>query len=151
MTPALNPASDRLHAGLVAFGAVGTILGGWVTWVEVAGSPVTGFRMAELWVAVGDDLGGGPPGWVGIAWYLVPLVGAASVLLLTWPGPPRARPAHALLGGVVLLAVAVVAVAASAADATDLGKGFWLTGVAGTLSMVGGSLTAWKQRQSRHR
>lgn len=139
-------ASDRLHTGLVAFGAVGTIVSGWVAWVRVAGSPVTGFRMTELWVAVGDDLGGGPPGWVGIAWYLVPLAGAASVLLLTWPGPPRARPSHGLLGGVAVVVAVVVAVAANVADATRVGPGLWLAGVAGIAQVAGGSLAAWKRR-----
>ena len=147
MTSAGTPVSDRLHVGLVALGAVGTILSGWATWVEVVGSSITGFRMAELWVVVGDDLGGGPPGWVGIAWYLVPLAGAASVLLLTWPGPPRARPSHGLLGGVVLLVAVVGAGAARGADATHSGTGLWLAGVAGTLSLAGGSLAGWKRRR----
>ena len=147
MTSAGTLVSDRLHVGLVALGAVGTILSGWATWVEVVGSSITGFRMAELWVVVGDDLGDGPPGWVGIAWYLVPLAGAASVLLLTWPGPPRVRPSHGLLGGVVLLVAVVVAVAARVADATHIGTGLWMAGVAGTLSLAGGSLAAWKRRR----
>jgi hypothetical protein len=147
MTSTGPAAAGRLSTGLVALGAVGTILSGWATWVEVVGSSVTGFRMAELWVVVGDDLGGGPPGWVGIAWYLVPLAGAASVLLLTWPGPPRARPSHGLLGGVVLLVAVVVAVAANVADATHAGTGIWLAGLAGTLSLVGGSIAAWTRRR----
>ncbi len=58
---------DRRHAALVGLAVAVTILSGWTTWLEVAGSPVSGFRMAELWVAVGDDLGAGPPGWVGVA------------------------------------------------------------------------------------
>jgi hypothetical protein len=147
MTSIGPAAAGRLSTGLVALGAVGMILSGWATWVEVVGSPVTGFRMAELWVVVGDDLGGGPPGWVGIAWYLVPLAGAASVLLLTWPGPPRARPSHGLLGGVVLLVAVVVVVAANVADATHAGTGIWLAGLAGTLSLAGGSIAAWTQRR----
>ncbi|MEE2697779.1 MAG: hypothetical protein VX516_04970, partial [Actinomycetota bacterium] len=147
MTSAGPAAAGRLSVGLVGLGAVGTILSGWVTWVEVVGSSVTGFRMAELWVVVGDDLGGGPPGWVGIVWYLVPLAGAASVLLLTWPGPPRARPSHGLLGGVAVLVAVLVAVAANVADATRTGTGLWLAGMAGTMTTVGGSIVAWKRRR----
>ena len=137
---------DRRHAALVGLAVAVTILSGWTTWLEVAGSPLSGFRMAELWVAVGDDLGAGPPGWVGVAWYLVPLAGAASALALTWPGPPRARPVHQPLGLLVLLVAVVVGVAGSTADATSVGFGTWLAGAAGCAQAVAGIVSAWTRR-----
>lgn len=139
-------AADRRHAALVGLATAASILSGWATWLEVAGSPVSGFRMAELWVAVGDDLGAGPPGWVGVAWYLVPLAGAASALALTWPGPPRARPVHRPLGLLVLLVAVVVGVAGAVADASTVDIGTWLAGAAGCVQAGAGSVAAWTRR-----
>ena len=131
---------DRRHAALVGLAVAVTILSGWTAWLEVAGSPVSGFRMAELWVAVGDDLGARRG--------LVPraLAGAASALALTWPGPPRARPVHQPLGLLVLLVAVVVGVAGSTADATSVGFGTWLAGAAGCTQAIAGIVSAWTRR-----
>jgi hypothetical protein len=44
------------------------------------------------------------------------------------------------------LVAVVVAVAANVADATRVGPGLWLAGVAGIAQVAGGSLAAWKRR-----
>lgn len=41
---------------------------GFLPWLVFARSRLTGFRLAELVVAVGDDYGTGPPAWLGVVW-----------------------------------------------------------------------------------
>jgi hypothetical protein len=46
-----------------------------------------------------------------------------------------------------MLVAVVVAVAARVADATHIGTGLWLAGMAGILTTVGGSIVAWTRRR----
>ncbi|WP_419848451.1 hypothetical protein [Candidatus Poriferisocius sp.] len=94
-------------AGAVAvgLGAVLVAVSGFAVWVEVFGSELTGFRLAELIGDFGGDVEGVPPAWVGAVWYLLPLSAGGCWLALFRHKPPTASSAHIWAGTAITLAV----------------------------------------------
>lgn len=94
-----------LGVAAVALGAVLVAVSGFAVWVEVFGSELTGFRLAELIGDFGGDVDGVPPAWVGAVWYLLPLSAAGCWLALFRRKPPTVSSAHAWVGAAIMLAV----------------------------------------------
>jgi hypothetical protein len=120
------PASSSWMApGLLAVGSALTVLSGSFTWLDIAGDSLSGFRIADLLLAVGGKYPETPPRWFGAVWYLVPLCAAACwvVLFVTWP--IRVRPLHLVL--VAVPSFVVVLITASTATSTIIDGGGGLT------------------------
>ena len=97
--------SRVLGSVAVGLGAVLVAVSGFAVWVEVFGSELTGFRLAELIGDFGGDVAGVPPAWVGAVWYLLPLSAGGCWLALFRHKPPTASSAHIWAGTAVTLAV----------------------------------------------
>ncbi|MEM7285217.1 MAG: hypothetical protein AAF480_02605 [Actinomycetota bacterium] len=80
---------------------------GFATWVDVLGSELTGFRMAELIGDFGDEIDGVPAPWVGAAWYLFPAAAGAGWVLVVARSPIAARSPHVWVGGALVVASAL--------------------------------------------
>lgn len=87
----------------VALGAVMVGGSGFAVWLEVLGSRLTGFRLAELIGGFGRELNSVPPAWVGAVWYLIPISAGVSWLLVFWRSPPSVSLGHVLLGASVAI------------------------------------------------
>lgn len=100
--------TDRRRVGVVVAtaGAALVVGSGFLTWVSVAGSRLSGFRMADLLTDAADRLPEAPPGWTGAAWYLLPLAGALGWVAVFRPNPPESGRAVGLLGLAVVVATA---------------------------------------------
>ncbi|MCY4272616.1 MAG: hypothetical protein OXF00_08235 [bacterium] len=85
----------------MALGAVLVAASGFAAWVEVLGSELTGFRLAELIGDFGGDVEGVPPEWVGAAWYVLPLSASGCWLALFRHRPPTVSSAHIWVGAAV--------------------------------------------------
>lgn len=131
----------------VAVGAVLIVVSGFLVWFRVLGSELTGFRMADLITDVGDSLEVAPPGWMGAVWYLLPLVGVGSWLVLFLTKPVRATVIHAALGAAVVAAVSIYMVVA--ADRGELTPGPVVATVGGLLVLGGGLVGHWVGRPTR--
>ena len=100
------PRDRRYQIGGVVVVAVGAVLlgvSGFAVWLEVLGSRLTGFRLAELIGGFGEELSAVPPRWVGAAWYLFPVSAGVCWLLAFRRSPPAASLSHAVLGAAIAL------------------------------------------------
>ena len=91
----------------VLVGCVLVAVSGFATWVDVLGSELTGFRMAELIGDFGDEIDGVPAPWVGAAWYLFPAAAGLGWVIAVGTAPIAARSPHVWLGLSVTLASAL--------------------------------------------
>lgn len=91
-------------ASVVLGGCLLIALSGLATWVDVLGSDLTGFRMAELIGDFGDEIDDVPAPWVGAAWYLFPAAAGLGWVLVVATAPVAARSAHLWIGSGVALA-----------------------------------------------
>lgn len=96
----------QVAAGLVVVGSVIVAISGFFVWLEVLGSELTGYRLAELISDFGDELSGVPPGWVGVSWYLFPALAAVCWLLVFRHSPPGATVTHVGLGALIAVGAA---------------------------------------------
>ena len=126
--------SRVLGVAAVALGAVLVAVSGFAVWVDVLGSELTGFRLAELVGDFGDDISGVPPAWVGAVWYLLPLSAGVSWLALFRSSPPAVAVLHVWVGVAVTLAVGLFMVS----QGSQLGPVLALTG--GLLIGAGGAV-----------
>ena len=98
----------RVAAAIVVLaGCLLIAASGFAIWVDVLGSDLTGFRMAELIGDFGDEIDGVPAPWVGAAWYLFPAAAGVGWVLVVARAPIAARPAHVWIGLAVAAASAV--------------------------------------------
>lgn len=125
-------AAERVAVGLVVGGAVLVVISGFVVWLEVLGSELTGYRLAEIISDFGDDLPGVPPRWVGAAWYGFPALAAVCWLLAFRRSPASASQGHTAIG--LVLVVASLAYLVSA----DVQAGPILTLCGGIAVLAGG-------------
>ena len=79
-------------------------------WLEVAGSRLSGFRLAEIIGGYGDHVEGVPAAWVAAVWFLFPASAGVCWILLFRSSPPAISRAHAPIGAAVALAAAAYAV-----------------------------------------
>ena len=87
----------------VAVGAVVVGASGFAVWLEVLGSRLSGFRLAELIGGFGKELDAVPPQWVGVAWHLFPVSAGVSWLLAYRRTPSSASLAHVVLGPAIVI------------------------------------------------
>lgn len=98
----------RVTAALaVLVGCVLVALSGFATWVDVLGSDLTGFRMAELIGDFGDEIDDVPAPWVGAAWYLFPAAAGVGWVVAVATAPMAARRPHVWLGLGISVAAAL--------------------------------------------
>ena len=109
-------------------------------WLEVAGSRLSGFRLAEIIGGYGDHVAGVPPAWVGAVWLLFPASAGVCWVLLFSSSPPAVSRAHAPIG-------AAVAIAAAAYAARVDGRAGPLLALAGGMMILVGALAG--RRHSR--
>jgi hypothetical protein len=100
-------------------------------------SQLSGFRLAELVASVGDEYRLGPPSWLGIAWYALPLAAVASWIALFVPGPMRVRRAHGPLAAGMVALSAGFAVAAARTVGVCEGE---IVALVGSVVALGGSV-----------
>jgi hypothetical protein len=98
---------------LVGAGAVAVFVSGFLPWLRFQRSELSGFRLAELFASVADEYRVGPPEWLGLAWYLLPLAAIASWFVMLASHPPRVVVAIHLPLALVMLAMAVAFVIAA--------------------------------------
>jgi hypothetical protein len=123
---------------LVGAGAAAVLVSGLLPWLRFQRSELSGFRLAELVASVGDEYKVGPPSWLGIAWYALPLAAVASWFALVLAHPVRAVPRIHLPLGLAMAAMSVVfVVAAHRTVGVEVGEVVALTG--SLLVVVGGS------------
>jgi hypothetical protein len=68
-------------------------------WLRFERRELSGFRLAELVASVGDEYRIGPPSWLGIVWYVLPVSSLAVWFTLVGGRPVRVRrPIHLPLG-----------------------------------------------------
>ena len=95
----------RVAAALVVLAGCALVaISGLAIWVDVFGSDLTGFRMAELIGDFGDEIDGVPAPGVGAAWYLFPAAAGVGWVLVVARSPIAARSAHRWLGLSIVLA-----------------------------------------------
>lgn len=131
-----SPSRSRTLFSLLAVvtGAVLVAVSGFLTWLEVLGSELTGYRLAKLITSFGDEVHGVPPAWVGVAWYAIPALAAVCWLLAFRWSPPRASTAHVVIG--IVLAGASAGYLAGA----DVQIGPVVALVGGLMAAVGGAM-----------
>ncbi len=121
------PVGLRRVLSVAATAAGAAVLAGsaFAAWLEVAGSRLSGFRLAETIGGYGDHVTGLPPAWVGAVWYLFPVSAGVCWILLFRRSPPAASGAHAVIGASVAIAAAayLVAVDSRAGPLTALAGG----------------------------
>lgn len=89
----------RVAAALVVLvGCALVALSGFAIWVDVFGSDLTGFRMAELIGDFGDEIDDVPAPWVGAAWYLFPAAAGLGWVVAVAKAPMAARRPHVWIG-----------------------------------------------------
>ena len=139
-----DPSRLRRVSATAAVSAGAAILAcsGFAVWLEVAGSRLSGFRLAEIIGGYGDHVAGVPPAWVGALWYLFPVAAGACWILLFRRSPPTVSRAHAPIGA----AVAAAAVAYVARVDAPAGP---LLAMAGGLFVVVGSLAGRRHRSTQ--
>ena len=93
----------------VALGVVLVAISGFAVWVEVFGSRLTGYRLAELIGDFGSEMERVPPAWVGAVWYLLPFSAGVCWLLLFRRMPPSASTTHTWMGMAVAMAAGLFA------------------------------------------
>lgn len=95
----------------MAAGAATVVVSGFLPWLHLARG-YSGYRLSGLVRSLGDDYPLVPPSWVGLAWWVVPLLGATCWVVLFVGGAPRVRAVHGLLGaGLAVVSLAFVGVA----------------------------------------
>ena len=109
-------------------------------WLEVAGSRLSGFRLAEIIGGYGDHVAGVPPAWVAAVWFLFPVSAGVCWILLFRSSRPAISRAHAPIG-------AAVAIGAFAYAARIDGQAGPLLALAGGMIIVVGVLAG--RRHSR--
>lgn len=124
----------RVAAALVVLAGCALVaFSGLAIWVDVFGSDLTGFRMAELIGDFGDEIDGVPDPWVGAAWYLFPAAAGLGWVLVVATAPMAARRAHVWIG----LAVAVAATLYLVLQDVHSGP---VVALIGGILMIGGAL-----------
>lgn len=110
---------------------------GLLPWLRFERSELSGFRLAELVASVADEYHVGPPSWLGIVWYVLPLTGLAAWFVLLLSHPVRVRGAAHLGLGLVMTVVSVAfAVAAHRTVGVQSGE---IVAVAGAFAVVAGA------------
>jgi hypothetical protein len=127
---------------LVAAGAVLVFVSGFLPWLRFQRSELSGFRLAELVASVADEYRLGPPSWLGIVWYALPLAALGAWFVMVLPRPARVvRPVHAALGAFMSTLALVFVIAAERTVGTQVGE---LVALAGGLLVLGGAVPAPK-------
>jgi hypothetical protein len=90
-----------LSAGLVAAGSASIVVSGFLPWLRLR-RDYSGFRLARLLYAMGDDYPVLPPSWLGLVWYLIPLAAVISWIALFSPEVIHVRRIHGLLCAVLV-------------------------------------------------
>jgi hypothetical protein len=123
---------------LVGTGAAAVLLSGLLPWLRFQRSELSGFRLAELVASVGDEYQVGPPSWLGIAWYALPVTALVAWFVLVLARPVRAVPRIHLPLGLAMAAMSLVyVVAAHRTVGVETGEVVALAGSA--LVVIGGS------------
>jgi hypothetical protein len=124
---------------LVGTGAAAVLSSGVLPWLRFQRSNLSGFRLAELVASVGDEYDVGPPSWLGIAWYALPLAALAAWFVLVTARPVRVVPRlHLPLGLFMVVTSAVFTLAAHRTVGVEAGE---LVALAGSVLVVAGSVT----------
>jgi hypothetical protein len=95
-------------------GAAAVVASGFLPWLRFQRSELSGFRLAELVASVADEYRLGPPSWLGIAWYALPLAAIGAWLTMMLVHPARVVPALHLPLGLFMLAMSIAFVVAAA-------------------------------------
>jgi hypothetical protein len=134
---------------LVAAGAAAVLVSGLLPWLRFERSELSGFRLAELVASVADEYRLGPPSWLGIAWYALPLCALVAWFALVLARPMRVRPLlHLVLGGAMTALSVGFVVAAHRTVGVEPGP---VVSVAGSLAVVAGAVLALKAPPSARR
>jgi hypothetical protein len=134
---------------LVGAGAAAVVASGALPWLRFQRSELSGFRLAELVASVGDEYRVGPPSWLGVAWYALPLAALAAWFALVLSHPVRAVPRVHLPLGLLMTTMSVVfVVAAHRTVGVETGE---LLALAGSLLVVSGAVPgkAWRRKSVR--
>lgn len=124
------------RAAAAGAGGMLVAISGFLPWFRVLGTDLDGFRMADLITDFGSVVETVPPPWVGALWYVLPLLGVVSWLLLFGQAPIDVRGVHLALGTLVIVSTLVfIAVSLSA---SDLRFGPILAIIGGTMIAVAG-------------
>jgi hypothetical protein len=97
---------------LVGVGSAVVLGSGFLPWLRLRRA-YSGFELARLVGRLGDEYPVVPPSWLGITWYVLPLLAALSWVVLFAGGPVGVRRVHAVLGvamSAITLAYGVAAV-----------------------------------------
>jgi hypothetical protein len=122
---------------LVGAGAVLVFLSGFLPWLRFQRSELSGFRLAELVASVADEYRVGPPSWLGIAWYALPLAAVATWFVLVLAHPVRVVPrVHLPLGCFMTAMAATFVVAAHRTVGVEAGE---IVALVGSLLVVAGA------------
>lgn len=97
---------DKVAAALVIIGSLIVAVSGFFVWLDILGSDLTGYQLANLVSDYGSELSGVPPDWVGVCWYLFPALASISWLLVFRHSPPRVRLMHLGMGGALVVGAA---------------------------------------------
>jgi hypothetical protein len=128
----------RVRRLLVGAGAVAVFASGFLPWLRFQRSELSGFRLAELYASVADEYRLGPPEWLGIAWYLLPIAAVAAWIAMLVAHPPRVVVAIHLPLGLVMLAMAVAfVIAAERTVGAQVGE---VVALAGAVLVVAGAV-----------
>jgi hypothetical protein len=134
---------------LVAAGAAAVLVSGLLPWLRFERSELSGFRLAELVASVADEYRLGPPSWLGIAWYLLPLAALATWFALLLSRPVRVLPRVHLALGLLMTAMSVgFAVASHRTVGIEVGV---VVCLAGSLAVVAGASSALKSSVTARR
>jgi hypothetical protein len=127
---------------LVAAGAAAVLVSGLLPWLRFERSELSGFRLAELVASVADEYRLGPPSWLGIVWYALPLAALAAWFALLWSRPARVLPRlHLPLGLLMTALSAAFAVAAHRTVGVEVGV---VVCGAGSLAVLAGATLGLK-------
>jgi hypothetical protein len=129
---------NRSRRLLVGAGAAAVLASGLLPWLRFQRSELSGFRLAELVASVGDEYRLGPPSWLGIAWYALPIAALAAWFVMLLAHPVRVLPRVHLPLGLAMTAMSVAfVVAAHRTVGVEVGE---VVALAGSLLVVAGSV-----------
>lgn len=82
---------------LVGVGAATVLGSGFLPWLRLR-RDYSGFELARLVGRLGDDYPVVPPSWIGITWYVLPLLAVLAWIAMFAHSPVRVRRVHVCLG-----------------------------------------------------
>ncbi len=133
----------RAASWLVGLGAAAVVASGFLPWLHL-GRDYSGYRLSRLVRELGDDYPLVPPSWVGVVWWVVPVLAVVCWVVLFAGARPGVRPVHGALGlALVAVALTFLGVAVHYGRATS-GQ---VVAVAGALAIVAGALVDRRRRR----